>query len=141
MKNFLISVFTLLFFSSLFSCQKEKNEVADDIYNTWEVVEFMSVESVIYLKDDNYNPVIEFINDGSFKLRLDVNSCFGSFNLSGNDSIEIITSGCTYVCCDSDFSSKFVMILSKVESYTINGNKMKLNIPDRGWINLKLHLI
>ncbi|NOR76590.1 MAG: META domain-containing protein [Draconibacterium sp.] len=138
MKYFLLPINAFLLFIMLVSCNKDSVEVADDIYNSWEVVEFMSVESVHYSKIDNYNPIIEFRNDGDFSLKLDANNCVGSFNLFGESGIEITTPGCTKICCDSEFSNKLTIILSQVESYSIIENQLKLNISGWGWIDLKL---
>lgn len=132
----LINAFLLIVF--FVSCNKDNNEVADSIYYKWEVEYFMSAESLFYSKIDNYNPIIEFIKDGGFTLKLDANSCVGSFNLSDENSIEISSPGCTKICCDSDFSNKFSIMLSQVESYSINKNQLKLNVTGWGSINLKL---
>ena len=133
-KSVIFIIFLLLFVS----CKKDKNEVAGDIYNIWEAVEFMSLESMHYTKNDNYKPVIEFQTDNKFTIKLDENSCFGDFTLSDEDDIEIEAPGCTYICCDSEFSNKFSAMLSQVKSYSIEGNKLKLNVPDWGWISLEL---
>lgn len=138
MKNKGIQIITLLIIVFLFSCEKEKEKIAVDIYATWEVVDFMSIESVAYPKDNNYNPIIEFQQDGSFTLKLDRNNCLGSFTLSGVNGISIAGAGCTKICCDSDFSNKFVEMLSRVESYSFEENILKLNVSDWGWINLEL---
>ena len=138
MKDNGIKIVILLLFVILFSCEKEKKDFASDIYATWEVVDFMSIESMSYPKDNNYNPVIEFKRDGSFTLKLDSNSCFGSFSFSGENGISIPRTGCTKMCCDSDFSIKLVEMLSRVETYSIEENKLKLNVSDWGWINLEL---
>lgn len=136
-----ISKITVLAFIVLFSfisCTKD-DEIANDIYRSWEIVDFMSIESVAYPKNNNYNPVIQFHDDGKFTLQLDINSCFGSFNLLLGNNIEISEVGCTLVCCDSDYSEKVITMLPQVTSYSINANQLKLNVPGWGWINLELH--
>ena len=138
MKNYTALVFVFLVIIFCLSCEKREHRVADDIFNKWEVVDFMSVESMYYAKTDNYSPVIEFAADGSFLLKLDRNSCFGSFTLSGENGISMSGPGCTKICCDSDFSIKLAVILSQVESYSFEENTMKLNVSGWGWINLKL---
>jgi len=138
MRKTLIQISILIILPLLFSCEKDKNEIAEDIYNTWEVVDFMSIESVLYAKNNGFNPTIEFKRDGSISVRLDANSCFGNFEIAEGDAIEIGELGCTKICCDSDFSNKFSIMLSRVESYSIEENNLKLNISDWGWINLKL---
>lgn len=138
MKNYNILVFPVLILIGLLSCEKDKSNKAVDIYNEWEVIDYMSIESVLYAKSDNTNPVIEFQKDGSFALKLDANRCFGSFILSGENEIEISSPGCTKMCCDSDFSNKVTIMLPKVKSHTLEDGKLKLNVPEWGWINLRL---
>lgn len=127
------------FLSIFFSCDKEDNEWSCDIYQNWEVMDFMSVESMAYSKDKGFNPVIEFKKDGSYFLKLDRNGCSGSFALTGENNIDISGAGCTKICCDSKFSLKFAEMLPKVISYSIERNKMKLNVSGWGWIELELN--
>jgi heat shock protein HslJ len=63
----------------------------------------------------------------------------GNFSVSDNNVIQLSASGCTKMCCDSEFSKKFVQMLPQVESYQIEKNKLKLDVPGWGWINLKLY--
>ena len=93
---------------SIFSCDKNETEVRTGILGKWKATEFMSVESVAYPKKDGYNPVIEFNNDGTYYLKLDMNSCIGIFTLTDNSGISMTAPGCTKICCDSEFSKKFV---------------------------------
>ena len=132
----MVLVFVIII--SFVSCNKD-DKIVKDIYNRWEIVDFISLESVTYPKNDNYNPIIQFQKEGNYILELDVNSCMGGFNLSSGNTIEISAAGCTKLCCDSKFSEKIISILSKVESYEMVNNKMKLNIPGWGWINLVLN--
>lgn len=126
--------------SILNSCSKNDNDSAftDGLYNTWEVIEFVSIESVSYSKNNNYNPVIELKKNGEHLIHLDVNSCFGSFEVSGSDKISFGPSGCTEACCDSDFSMKFVETFTRVETFEIENNNLKLHVPNWGFILLQL---
>lgn len=136
-----ISRFLILFFcfaQLFFSCEKETGRVEYDIFNSWEVVGYMSLESVFYSKIDDYNPVLNFNHDGTFTLKLDRNNCSGNFTVLEEGGIEISVPGCTKICCDSDYSNKVVLMLSQVESYSIEHNEMRLNVSGWGWINLKL---
>jgi len=133
-----ILLFILLFGYTFNSCNRH-DDVAIEIYNRWEVVDFISVESILYAKDNDFNPVIQFQKNGCYTLQLDVNNCTESFSLSGNEGIEITAAGCTKICCDSDFSNKITEMLAQVDSYSIEKNKMKLNVSGWGWINLELN--
>lgn len=140
MKKYLFPIVIVLLSVLAFSCNKDKNEnpVVEDLYYTWQVVDFMSIESMLYAKDNNYNPTIEFKQDGSLNVTLDANSCFGSFAIVAGNKISFSQIACTEMCCDSDFSSKFVGMLSKVESYDLDNDQLRLNVPAWGFINLKL---
>lgn len=135
--NSLIYLVVFLFIIFLYSCDKDENGGAGDIYGKWEATAFISIESAGYPKNNNYNPVIEFKNDGTYSLKLDRNSCSGSFTLPGENNINISAAGCTKICCDSKFSQKFIGLLPQVNGYSIEGNKLKLNVSGWGWIELK----
>jgi heat shock protein HslJ len=98
----------------------------------------MSIESVLYTKENGYNPVIEFKTDGTLAFQLDANGGTGTFEISENNSIEIANLGWTDMCCDSEFSEKFVEMLLLVNSFSIEGNILKLFVTEWGWIELKL---
>jgi len=131
------SVLILLSALVFFSCDNSEKEDKSDIYGKWEATEFMSVESVSYSKDNGFNPLIEFKNDGTYLIKLDVNGCFGDFTLSNGNSISISASGCTKMCCDSQFSQKFIQMLPQVKTFEIEGSNLQLNIPGWGWIELE----
>lgn len=139
MNNVLKATIVVLFFILLNVSCDEKHEELIDLNNSWEVVDFMSIESVMYAKDKDFSPVIEFHENGTYSLQLDLNSCSGSFELIREKGINITAAGCTKICCDSNFSNKFVLMLPQVTSYLIDGNTMKLDVSGWGWINLKLH--
>lgn len=132
---------SLLFLIVLSSCRKNEEEtgIPKDICNTWEIVDFMSIESVLYAKDPQNTILITFETDNSYELKLDVNICLGEFTISNENEIEITGPGCTEICCDSDFSEKTTLMLSQVDSYTFDENRLKLNVPAWGWITLELY--
>ncbi len=114
----------------------ECNCINQDIAGSWEATEFMSLESVAYPKNNNYNPVIEFGTDGRCTVSLDVNSCSGSFDVI-DGQLEISSLGCTDACCDSDFSQKFVDMLPLVDSFSFEEENLHLNVPEWGYIILR----
>lgn len=133
--NILVVIILFVFLG----CEKEDAKRIEALYNTWEIVDFFSIESRVYAKKDGYNPKIEFKQDGSLGLRLDANGCFGSFKVHSENKIEITAVGCTEICCDSDYSQKIAQMLSKVTSYELDGKSMKLNVPGWGSLHLELH--
>ena len=96
-----------------------------------------SSESVSYPKTNGFNPLIEFKTDGTFLIKLDVNNCFGDFTQNNNGGISLSSPLCTLVCCDSQFSQKFIQMLPQVKTSEIEGSKLKLNVPGWGWIELE----
>ena len=118
---------------------KDKDPVCsnEDIFGKWEVTKMISLESIGYTKKDGYNPLIEFKADHTVYIKLDANSCFGNFHLSGNNTIEISDTGCTEICCDSDFSTKFVQMLPEVSSCSFDKGTLKLHVSGWGWYELK----
>lgn len=134
-----LNFFTALVLFLFLGCDKEETKNDKALYNTWEIVDFISIESRAYAKKDGFNPKIEFKHNGSLSLRLDANGCFGSFKVLSENKIEILPIGCTKMCCDSDYSQKIAQMLSQVTTYKIDGKTMKLDVPGWGWLNLVLH--
>ena len=122
----------------LSSCENNVCDCQVGIFNKWEATEFMSVESVFYAKENGYNPVIEFKTDGTLTFQLDVNVGTGKFETGENNSMEIANLGWTDMCCDSDFSEKFVEMLPQVNRFSIEENILKLHVTEWGWIELQL---
>lgn len=140
MKNIFFFLFGILITISFASCDNDDDNCGcndGNIVGKWEAKEFLSLESRGYSKDDDYEPIIEFKKDGTIDIRLDANGCFGDFELIGETGINISNTGCTEMCCDSDFSTKFSSMLSQVSSYEIKNNVLKLNVSGWGWINLE----
>jgi heat shock protein HslJ len=138
MKRFQIIFITFLVLA-LLSCDKKEKDEMKSIYGKWEATDFISLESVAYPKKDGFNPILEFKNDGTYNLQLDFNKCSGDFTLLNNNGISFSSVGCTKMCCDSNFSLKFSQMLPQVKTYHIKRNKLKLEVPDWGCINLELY--
>ncbi|WP_167616144.1 META domain-containing protein [Maribellus sediminis] len=120
----------------LSSCRDKDNNLDDSILGKWEIKEFMSLESVLYAKDADYSPIIEFNDDGTYSLQLDRNGCVGSFEFGDDDAISISAAGCTKICCDSDFSEKATAMLPQVERFVLQKNELELHVPGWGWLVL-----
>ena len=135
MKARFLSILILLF--TLISCNKDK-EVNSVLFSTWEAKSFMSLESVAYPKNENNKILLTFLPSGTYQLKLDINSCGGIFTREKNNQLEIESSACTEACCDSKFSEKLATMLPKITSYTIEGQTLKLNVPQWGYIEFVL---
>lgn len=128
----------LLFLFIFMACSDDEDcSCEEGIYGKWEATHFMSMESVSYPKESEYNPTVAFLSNGSVELQLDVNGCFGDFEVAGENTIQISEMACTEACCDSPFSEKLVEMLSQVGSYEIDKNTLKLFVSNWGWIEFK----
>jgi hypothetical protein len=120
------------------SCHKDDAPVVIKLYNTWEVKEFISLHSVNYSKDKDNKILLTFNQGETYQLKLDVNTCSGTFVSKVENLIAIDFPACTEVCCDSEFSNKFTALLPSVTSYTIKGNTLDMNVPNWGTIRSEL---
>ncbi|WP_340111481.1 META domain-containing protein [Maribellus mangrovi] len=135
MKKSILTVLLIALF--LASCRDNDAKNCEELTGKWEIKEFISIESVLYAKDNAYNPLIEFNDDGTYNLYLDRNGCQGSFEFGEGDAIHISPAGCTEMCCDSDFSIKAAIMLNQVETYEMQDNDLELHIPTWGFLVLK----
>lgn len=130
----LTAIFLLMI---LISCDKER-KVNSILFATWEAKSFMSLESVAYPKNENKPILLTFNSDGTYSLKLDINSCGGNFTSGKSNQLEIESPACTEACCDSKFSEKLASTISRVTSFDLEGNTLKLNVPQWGYIELEL---
>jgi len=133
MKIFLLPFLILIL--SLHSCENEK-ENNSVLYSTWEAKDFVSIDSAAYPKKENTKVLLTFQSTGKYTLKLEVNNCAGNFATGNNNQIEIESGACTEACCDSKFAEKVASMISRVTSYKIERNTLKLNVPQWGYIEL-----
>ena len=119
------------------SCKKDE-KVNSILLSTWEAKSFISLESVAYPKNENTPILLTFKKDGTYSLKLDRNSCGGTFSANKTNQIEIEFPACTEACCDSQFSNKLATMLPQVASYSIEGTILKLNVPRWGYIECEI---
>ncbi len=118
----LIFIITLSLIS--WSCAKEDINI-DITSSTWEVVKIKNQGESSYSRaKDDY--ILKFENDSTYTLELDVNSCFGTYKILDNGSIEISGLGCTYICCDNEYSDKLSQLIPKMTSYFGKGKELIL---------------
>lgn len=139
MKTSIYWVVLLMAMTLMGSCQEEVVRDGKDIYHTWEAKSFISVESVAYEKVENHPILLTFKRDGTYGLKLDVNSCGSRFDAGKGNSIELENPACTEACCDSPFSNKLSNMLPKVTSYRIMGENLYLSVPK--WGDIKLEVV
>jgi len=103
---------------SLISCEKEDNDIS--IKGTkWKVV-YIKDNGSSFNKRAKEDYIIEFKNDSSYSLSLDVNECIGNYNILNEKEIIIARSGCTKVCCDSEFAEELRELLGEINNYNID---------------------
>jgi len=128
---------SMLFFI-LIACKEDGNTNVENLYHTWEVKSFMSLESVAYPKTEGKKVLLTFNPSGNVGLKLEVNGCGSSFEISKPGEIKIDSFICTEICCDSQFSTKLLAMLPQVTSYEIVKNTLRLNVPKWGYVELEL---
>lgn len=125
----------LILISTLTSCNEDEDSI-NNLYQTWEAKNFMSLESVAYPKNENKPILLTFKKDGTYSLKLDINNCGGTFTSGNDNQLLIASTACTEACCDSKFSEKLASMISRVSSYEVNRGTLKLNVPQWGYIEL-----
>ena len=125
----------ILFFSLLISCSEDEIDISN-IYNTWSVVSIHTVESINPNLQPDKKVTINFKENNKFDIMLEVNNCGGSFNLTAPDGLSVDSLFCTYACCDSEFSMKFINLLRQTRTYKINGSRLTL-FNELGFIGLE----
>jgi len=133
----LVILFTAMMLMS--SCQKEVIIADKNLFHTWEAKSFISLESVAYQKNEGTPILLTFKKDGTYGLKLDINSCGGKFQAREDHRIEMEFPACTEACCDSPFSVKLANTLPKVTSYRMMGRYLYLNVPQ--WGDIKLEMV
>jgi hypothetical protein len=120
------------------SCQKEIIIADNQLFHTWEAESFISVESSAYPKNEDKPILLTFKRDGTYNLKLDINSGGGTYNVSKDQMIDFGFPALTEACCDSQFSIKLAATLPKVTSYRMEGHYLYLNVPQWGDIKLRM---
>lgn len=114
-RNIQIIIFVTAIGLILSSCKKQ-NSYIDITQNKWEVVKIREQSSFSY-ENANKRYVLEF-NNNEFNINLDVNNCFGKYQIISREEIEIESLGCTEICCDSDFAENLSHLFPKMTKYS-----------------------
>lgn len=109
-----------------------------EIYNTWKINSFTSVENKEFAKNENGGTYLTLLDDNSYVLELDVNVCSGNLNAISERGIIFEPPACTEACCDSPFSKHFMGLLTQISMYKITGNTLRLSVHDWGFIECEL---
>jgi heat shock protein HslJ len=119
---FLISPFFLI------KCSKEReNKISD---NSWRVLSITSSDNQNILNAPSLFE-IQFHQDNSVNLKLDVNSCFSTYRIINTGIIKIQSFGCTKMCCDDPFADILKQALIEVTGYKREKDSLELLTPYR----------
>lgn len=127
----LLALFLML---TAFSCQRQ------NLTNTkWKVMELRLSNSINTLYPTK-NYIVEFRDEKSIAIKLDINSCGGGYQSDKDKSIEISPLACTKACCDSEFATSLASTLSEMTTVKGNGKNLVLENPTKK-SKIKLQLI
>lgn len=119
----------------LLCCSKEKQEV---IENNWQVESIkVHADSAFHHPAQGKIYTLAFETKINYVLKLDVNKCSGKVKFKSSSSIDFTDTGCTEICCDSDFAKNIVYILIEVEKYHLTDTTLILTKKNGKVINLK----
>jgi heat shock protein HslJ len=59
-----------------------------------------------------------------YTLNLDVNTCFGHYQILNKGKIDIGAMACTKVCCDSEFAEDLSFLFPKMTRYYSKGEEL-----------------
>lgn len=104
------------------SCAK-KDIYIDLTSNNWEVIKIKKQGESSYTKTgESY--ILSFTSENTYTINLDVNNCFGDYDITSNGNIEIGLMGCTQICCDSEFAQDLAQLLPKMTTYYGKGDEL-----------------
>jgi heat shock protein HslJ len=96
--------------------QDEGSFDASDLAGTWWRVRSMKTkEGGTEGFDETY--VLNFESDENYRLRLKVNTCHGTYKVTGKGRIELDRPACTEKCCDPDRAKRLADLLQRMKSY------------------------
>ncbi|EDP94890.1 DUF6438 domain-containing protein [Kordia algicida OT-1] len=117
MKTTLLSI--LVF--TLISCNASSKEF---IGTSWKVTSLNNQGKSVAVTND---VILTIKSDTEFTLKLDKNNCFGTYAITGKNTIKLSGLGCTEMCCDSDFSMAVSSALYDVSTINLNKDKVTLS--------------
>lgn len=103
------------------------NETTPDLNGTrWKVTEIRQPNaSSAQLPTKDY--VLEFRDNKSVGIKLDINNCFGNYEIADAGKIFIQPLACTKACCDSDLAMQIISLLPQMTDYQVKNDIMRLS--------------
>src|SRR6056297_2209747 len=92
----------------------------------WEVVSITEAGTLTPQPAENIYK-LEFINDTTYELHLDVNHCVGRYSIPKEGKIDFKRAACTEVCCDSEYAKKMAGMFSDISYYRLDSGFLILS--------------
>ena len=118
-------ILSIILTSIIFTSCAKKDIHIDLTSHEWEVVKIQKDGESSYTKAEA-SYILTFTNENTYAINLDVNQCFGSYEISGGGNIDISQGGCTMICCDSKFAMNMLGLLPHMTSYYGQGDELIL---------------
>ena len=99
----------------------EQSDDHDDVRltgNTWTVVSLTRPAQTIRRSAEN-TYMLEFVNDTSYTLGLDVNHCSGKYRIQAPNHLEFTGPICTEICCDTEYAIDLACLIGQTSRYRI----------------------
>ncbi|BDD06789.1 hypothetical protein AUTU_42720 (plasmid) [Aureibacter tunicatorum] len=123
----------LVFMSCDRSNDNDSEPNSDITSKIWQVAKIKLENASTYvLPEEDYK--FAFTKDGSFSFNLDVNNCFGSYEIKGNGFSVEQSIACTEACCDSEFAEDMTHLLNESVTYIIVNEELRIETENRGVI-------
>ncbi|MFK7931934.1 MAG: META domain-containing protein [Saprospiraceae bacterium] len=88
----------------------------DITLSDWRVLQVKNGDNV---NDPAASYILKLDSDGMYSLRLDVNTCTGTYEVDLENKRISFDGGCTEACCDSDPALDIAEVLGKVVRYEL----------------------
>ena len=136
-KTIFITVTTLLIWLTLTTCRK-KNIDFNFAMTKWEV-KSVKMAGVTFSKKAKESYILEFVTDTTCMLTLDVNHCWGDYEIPSKGKIDFVQVACTEIGGGSEFAENIPMVLRNTTDYYVRGQILILTGFENGRIKLNRH--
>lgn len=126
MKYYRTKILLLLLSMGLLGSSCTKKDIDVDLTaRDWKVEKIRKRGKLIYtIAESTY--ILHFSSDVAYNLSLDVNSCFGQYEIAQKGTIAFQPMACTKICCDTDFAEDLSALFPKMTGYFVRDNKLYL---------------
>ena len=124
MKRIRLQLLLLALMAGMITASCAKKDIYIDLTaNDWEVVKIKKQGASSYTKaEESY--VLAFTNEQTYTLNLDVNNCFGDYEIASKGNIDLGRVVCTMICCDSEFAQNLSQLFPNMTKYYGKGDKL-----------------